>query len=49
MKYVEKPKVGIFENIDFLDVIQTPLQPLAENLDSGIYNTFEQDRVKYDS
>ncbi|KHJ99241.1 Skb1 methyltransferase, partial [Oesophagostomum dentatum] len=27
--------------------MQVPLQPLADNLDSSVYNTFEQDPVKY--
>lgn len=27
---------------------QMPLQPLAENLDSGTYAIFEEDSVKYD-
>uniref|UniRef100_A0A7I4YC01 Protein arginine N-methyltransferase n=1 Tax=Haemonchus contortus TaxID=6289 RepID=A0A7I4YC01_HAECO len=34
-------------NINYVDVLQVPLQPLADNLDSGVYNTFEQDPVKY--
>ncbi|WKX98253.1 hypothetical protein Q1695_013713 [Nippostrongylus brasiliensis] len=34
-------------NISYVDVLQVPLQPLADNLDSCIYNTFEQDPVKY--
>ncbi|CAJ0928687.1 unnamed protein product, partial [Mesorhabditis belari] len=33
--------------IDYMDVLQMPLQPLSDNLDSGVYNTFEQDPVKY--
>ena len=28
-------------------IIQAPLQPLADNLDSAVYNTFEQDLTKY--
>ncbi|KJH53034.1 zinc finger, C3HC4 type [Dictyocaulus viviparus] len=34
-------------NISYVDVLQVPLQPLADNLDSCVYNTFEQDPVKY--
>ncbi|KAK6743909.1 hypothetical protein RB195_010917 [Necator americanus] len=34
-------------NINYVDVLQVPLQPLADNLDSSVYNTFEQDPVKY--
>ncbi|CAI2348907.1 unnamed protein product [Caenorhabditis sp. 36 PRJEB53466] len=33
--------------IEYKDVLQAPLQPLSENLDSGVYNTFEQDQMKY--
>ncbi|CAJ0579667.1 unnamed protein product, partial [Mesorhabditis spiculigera] len=34
-------------SIDYTDVLQMPLQPLSDNLDSGVYNTFEQDPCKY--
>ncbi|CAJ0597531.1 unnamed protein product [Cylicocyclus nassatus] len=34
-------------NINYVDVLQVPLQPLADNLDSSVYNTFEQDPIKY--
>ncbi|XP_032513622.1 protein arginine N-methyltransferase 5 [Danaus plexippus] len=30
------------------DFLQTPLQPLADNLDTHTYNVFEKDPVKYD-
>lgn len=30
------------------DYLQTPLQPLSDNLDSYTYNVFEKDPVKYD-
>ncbi|KAJ0181084.1 hypothetical protein K1T71_003169 [Dendrolimus kikuchii] len=30
------------------DYLQTPLQPLADNLDTQTYNVFEKDPVKYD-
>ncbi|CAL2037605.1 unnamed protein product [Caenorhabditis brenneri] len=33
---------------EYRDVLQAPLQPLSENLDSGVYNTFEQDKLKYE-
>jgi hypothetical protein len=29
------------------DQLQVPLQPLADHLDGGVYQTFEQDRPKY--
>ncbi|KAK0417367.1 hypothetical protein QR680_012968 [Steinernema hermaphroditum] len=32
---------------DYVDTLQPPLQPLHENLSSGIYDTLEQDPVKY--
>ncbi|KAG0144676.1 hypothetical protein CROQUDRAFT_659743 [Cronartium quercuum f. sp. fusiforme G11] len=32
----------------YLDFLQAPLQPLAENLDSFIYEGFEKDPVKYE-
>lgn len=32
----------------YLDVLQTPLQPLADNLESATYETFERDPVKYE-
>ncbi|ETO32351.1 hypothetical protein RFI_04767 [Reticulomyxa filosa] len=31
----------------FWDLLQTPLQPLIDNLDNGTYETFESDPVKY--
>lgn len=35
-------------NFQFMyEIIQAPLQPLADNLDSAVYNTFEQDLTKY--
>ncbi|KAJ8734133.1 hypothetical protein PYW07_014684 [Mythimna separata] len=30
------------------DYLQTPLQPLADNLDTHTYNVFEKDPIKYD-
>lgn len=32
----------------FRDHLQLPLQPLADNLDSSVYETFEKDRPKYE-
>ncbi|VDK52122.1 unnamed protein product [Anisakis simplex] len=32
---------------EYVDALQIPLQPLADNLDSGTYTTFEEDAVKY--
>lgn len=30
------------------DYLQTPLQPLADNLDTSTYSVFEKDPIKYD-
>lgn len=30
------------------DYLQTPLQPLTDNLDTHTYNVFEKDPIKYD-
>ena len=35
------------EHTEFPDLVQTPLQPLAENLPSTVYQVFERDRAKY--
>lgn len=56
VNYRSRPDVGEGSNdsthylnvIEYKDVLQAPLQPLSENLDSGVYNTFEQDQIKYD-
>ncbi|VDK83592.1 unnamed protein product, partial [Litomosoides sigmodontis] len=32
---------------EYVDTLQMPLQPLADNLDSGTYAIFEEDSVKY--
>ena len=32
----------------YMDVMQAPLQPLADNLESQTYETFERDPVKYE-
>lgn len=31
------------------DYLQNPLQPLAEHLETNIYEVFEKDQVKYDT
>ncbi|KAI1729187.1 PRMT5 arginine-N-methyltransferase domain-containing protein [Ditylenchus destructor] len=33
--------------IELVDSLQIPLQPLSANLESIVYNTFEEDKVKY--
>uniref|UniRef100_A0A915CTD9 Protein arginine N-methyltransferase n=1 Tax=Ditylenchus dipsaci TaxID=166011 RepID=A0A915CTD9_9BILA len=38
---------GGVNNAEFTNTLQVPLQPLSVNLDSVIYNTFEQDNAKY--
>lgn len=41
----------MYINVSFFrweDFLQTPLQPLADNLDTHTYNVFEKDPVKYD-
>ncbi|KAJ1899713.1 hypothetical protein LPJ81_004088 [Coemansia sp. IMI 209127] len=34
---------------EYYDVLQTPLQPLADHLDAETYEVFEQDAAKYDA
>jgi protein arginine N-methyltransferase 5 len=34
--------------VSFRNYIQSPLQPLADNLESATYETFENDQIKYD-
>ncbi|KAJ2612586.1 hypothetical protein EV177_002926 [Coemansia sp. RSA 1804] len=34
---------------DYYDVLQAPLQPLADHLDSATYEVFEQDAAKYEA
>eukprot|EP01025_Chloroclados_australasicus_P058909 TRINITY_DN7441_c1_g1_i1.p1 TRINITY_DN7441_c1_g1~~TRINITY_DN7441_c1_g1_i1.p1 ORF type:complete len:712 (+),score=86.01 TRINITY_DN7441_c1_g1_i1:180-2315(+) len=34
--------------LNYRDYIQSPLQPLQDNLESQTYETFERDRIKYD-
>lgn len=33
--------------VNFRNYIQSPLQPLADNLESATYATFENDTIKY--
>ena len=45
----EEEEEGGWEALSsYLDVLQAPLQPLADNLESQTYETFERDPVKYD-
>lgn len=43
------PKVSEQEEFEgpYLDYLQMPLQPLADNLESQTYETFERDPIKY--
>lgn len=34
--------------MNYRNYIQSPLQPLADNLESATYETFENDSIKYD-
>ena len=34
--------------VSFRNYIQSPLQPLADNLESATYETFEHDAIKYE-
>ena len=34
--------------ISYRNYLQSPLQPLADNLESATYETFENDTIKYD-
>ncbi|GMS90351.1 hypothetical protein PENTCL1PPCAC_12526 [Pristionchus entomophagus] len=46
-KLSKKPNFLDLNEVHYQDVIQKPLQPLADNLQSGVYNTFEADAPKY--
>jgi type II protein arginine methyltransferase len=54
MRYIERqqaPFLGPLETttlINFQDWLQSPLQPLSDNLESATYEMFEGDPVKYD-
>ena len=43
---VEKTEKDLFES-PYYDYLQQPLQPLGDNLESRVYETFEKDPVKY--
>lgn len=34
-------------SLSYNDYLQAPLQPLMDNLESGVYEVFEKDPVKY--
>ena len=34
--------------VNYRNYLQSPLQPLADNLESATYETFENDSIKYD-
>ncbi|KAL1880001.1 hypothetical protein VTK73DRAFT_6391 [Phialemonium thermophilum] len=53
MRYLERqqPPFGVLETAtltSFQDWLQSPLQPLSDNLESATYEMFEGDPVKYD-
>lgn len=39
---------GELSVLGYEDALQMPLQPLMDNLDSGTYEVFERDTIKYD-
>jgi type II protein arginine methyltransferase len=51
IKYVQRRHVVVTDQIEFeepyYDYLQTPLQPLMDNLESQTYETFEKDPIKY--
>ena len=44
--YIKKNETQLFEE-PFYDFLQSPLQPLSDNLNAGTYEVFEKDPVKY--
>eukprot|EP00501_MAST-03F_sp_TOSAG23-6_P002247 GSMAST32.ASY1.ANO1.2347.1 assembled CDS len=44
--YINHMKADLFEE-PYYDVLQAPLQPLMDNLESATYEVFERDPVKY--
>ena len=34
--------------VSYRNYLQSPLQPLADNLESSTYEVFENDKIKYD-
>ena len=50
-EYLEKSPPLTWEEAyvsPYHDQLQLPLQPLAENMENTVYETFEEDRMKYD-
>lgn len=47
--YARQPALSAIEKFaaGYEDLLQAPLQPLADNLENGTYEAFEQDPVKY--
>ena len=46
-QYFEQLPIGEKSLIGYRDVLQSPLQPLMDNLESNVYETFEKDNPKY--
>lgn len=36
------------QEVSYRNYLQSPLQPLADNLESATYEVFENDKVKYE-
>lgn len=45
--YLEQLTIGEKSLIGYRDILQSPLQPLMDNLESNVYETFERDSPKY--
>ena len=56
LMYLARDLFGAHDELDreerievgYRNYIQSPLQPLADNLESATYETFENDSIKYD-
>ena len=46
-EYFDKLTAGERSLISYRDILQSPLQPLMDNLESNVYETFERDSPKY--
>ena len=46
-KKFHKPTMQLEFSAPYFDVLQIPLQPLMDNLESMTYETFEKDPIKY--
>ncbi len=48
---LKAPKLSAIESFSsgYYDQLQSPLQPLSDNLENGTYETFEKDPVKYEN